>query len=482
MNPQQFVFSYGLVLATILFCCVIALSVAVLWLLRERQRRKAEIHENSLIFDRSSLRILFKDDQNRILRLNEPAARFMGHTADSATGKSGYELFPKVAKRLHDEDLEAIKSGEARLGEIKDLGSVAEVEVWGYADKIPYKDPTTGEDRILVIAADVTEQVKWALDLRHIEERFNLAIEMSSIGTWDWNILSGENYWSPRMKEIVGIDADAPVRGPSIFEGRLHPDDVERVLDARSTHLNEKVPYSIEYRLRHENGEYVWVRTRGQAVWDDAGNPTRMAGTVEEITERVALEQRLAFLAHHDPLTGLSNRTFFAEQLDAALNRARRGEGFALFFLDLDGFKNVNDTLGHAAGDEMLKAVSDELRNCVREIDTIARMGGDEFAIIQASTETVEEVEVLAERILKTIGSAKKIDNTQLVLGCSIGIAIAPGEGSDAVTLMRNADIALYRAKQDGRGIYRHFDASMRAGSDGRQMLGAEYERTVSDK
>jgi diguanylate cyclase (GGDEF)-like protein/PAS domain S-box-containing protein len=475
-------FNSGLVLTAILFCCVVVLSVAVIWLLRDRNRRTAEILENSLIFDRSSMRILIKDNQNRILRLNEPAARSMGHTVASATGKSGYELFPNVAKTLHEEDLEAIKTGEARLGEVKDLGSVAGVEVWGYADKIPYKDPTTGADRILVIAADVSEQIKWAHDLRHIEERFNLAIEMSSIGTWDWNILSNENYWSPRMKEIIGLAADAPVLSPSIFESRLHADDTERVLAARSAHLNDRVPYLIEYRLRHENGDYVWVRTCGQAVWDDTGKPTRMAGTVEEITERVALEQRLAYLAHHDPLTGLANRTFFAEQLDGALNRARRGEGFALFFLDLDGFKDVNDTLGHAAGDEMLKAVSDELRNCVREIDTIARMGGDEFAIIQASTQTIDEAQILAERVLKAIGSPKTIENTKSVVGCSIGIAIAPGDGGDAVTLMRSADIALYRAKQDGRGIYRHFDASMQAGTDNRQMHGAEFKRAVANK
>lgn len=475
-------FNFGLVITAILICCVVVLSIAVILLLRERSRRLAEIYENRLIFDRSSLRILFKDDQNRILRLNGPAARFMGHTVASATGKSGYELFPNVAKMLHEEDLEAIKSGEARLGEVKDLGSVAEVKVWGYADKIPFKDPSTGEDRILVIATDVSEQINWAADLRHIEERFNLAIEMSAIGTWDWDIRSDTIYWSPRMMEIVGLRADAPLHSPSIFENRLHPDDVERVLAARSAHLNEKVPYSIEYRLRHENGEYVWVRTRGQAVWDDTGNPTRMAGTVEEITERVVLERRLAYLAHHDPLTGLSNRTFFAEQLDGALNRARRGEGFALLFVDLDGFKNVNDTLGHAAGDEMLKAVSDELRNCVREIDTIARMGGDEFAIIQASTQTIDEAQILAERILKATGSPKTIENTQSVVGCSIGIAIALGDGSDPVTLMRNADIALYCAKQDGRGIYRHFDASMRASMNNRQMPGTVFERSVSNK
>ena len=270
----------------------------------------------------------------------------------------------------------------------------------------------------------------------------------------------------------------------SDFEGRLHADDVERVRAARNAHLQDRVPYSIEYRLRHNDGRDVWVRARGQAVWDDEGNPVRMAGSTEDVTERVELEHRLAYLAHHNSLTGLFNRAFFNEDLEAALNHAAEGETFSLLFLDLDGFKAVNDTLGHVAGDELLKVVARRLCGCVSEADTVARLGGDEFALILRSAETVEAASDLAEQIITAIGSPyKKIRNTQTQVGSSIGIALAPGAGAgaDPQTLMHNADLALYCAKQDGRGRYRCFEPMMKASSIDRQALGIDLKRALAE-
>lgn len=478
---QQLPSSSLIMFVAILVCCVIGLSVAAVWLFRERRRLSDSKFEFDLILNHTGLRILLKDANNRILRLNEPAARFIGCTAAEATGQSGYDLFPRYAKARHDEDLEVIRSGKPSLGEVKEMGSVDGVKLWGRADKIPYKDPSSGEDRILTVANDVTEQVNAAADLRRSEERFNLAVEMSSIGTWDWDISKGELYWSPRLREIVGTPKESFASQFADFESRLHPDDVERVRAARRAHMRDKVPYSIEYRLRHENGLYVWVRARGQAVWDGAGNPVRMAGSTEDVTERIHLEQKLAYLAHHDSLTGLYNRAVFNERLEAALKLTARGETFALLFVDLDGFKNVNDTLGHAAGDELLKYVAERLRRSVREKDTVVRLGGDEFALILNSAKTVEQASALAERIIDAIGSPFTIHNTQTQVGCSIGVAIAPRAGSNPQTLMHNADLALYSAKQDGRGRYRCFEPSMKASSADREALYLDLKRALAN-
>lgn len=416
VDMQQLPDGPVIILIAILACCVVGLSAMAVWLFRERRRLSYSKFEFDLILNRTGLRIMLKDANNRILRLNEPAARFFGSTVAEATGKSGYELFPKYAKDRHDEDLEIIRSGKPSLGEVKEMGSVDGVKLWGRADKISYKDPSTGEDRILMVANDVTEQVNAAAALRRSEERFNLAVEMSSIGTWDWDISKGELYWSPRLREIVGSPKESFASKFADFENRLHPDDVERVRAARSAHILDKVPYSIEYRLRHESGLYVWVRARGQAVWDEAGNPVRMAGSTEDVTERVKLEQRLAYLAHHDSLTGLCNRAYFNERLEDALKLTANGATFALLFLDLDGFKTVNDTLGHAVGDKLLKDVAERLRGSVRENDTLTRLGGDEFALILTSANTAEQASACAERIVDAIGSPFNIQNTRTLL------------------------------------------------------------------
>lgn len=477
----QVPYTYLAIVAVLLFCCVVALSATLVRLFRERRLLSHIKFEFDLILNHTGLRILLKDGNNRILRLNEPAARFLGRTVAEVEGKSGYDLFPKYARERHNEDLEVIRSGKPSRGEVKEMGSVDGVKLWGRADKIPYKDPSTGEDRILTVANDISEQVNAAADLRRSAERYNLAVEMSSIGTWDWNISTGELYWSPRLREIVGSPKETFASQFSGFESRLHPDDIERVRAARSAHIRDKIPYSIEYRLRHENGEYVWVRARGQAVWDEAGNPVRMAGSTEDVTERVELEQRLAYLAHHDPLTGLYNRAFFNERLEAALKLTARGETFALLFLDLDGFKSVNDTLGHVAGDELLRNVALRLENCVRHTDTVARLGGDEFALILSSAKTVEQGSALAELIIEAIGSPFTIQNTQMQVGCSIGVAVAPGGGADPQTLMHNADLALYCAKEKGRGRYCCFEPQMKASSVDRQTLGIDLKRAIAD-
>jgi diguanylate cyclase (GGDEF)-like protein/PAS domain S-box-containing protein len=456
-----------------------ALSLWLVWLLREHQRLRRVEHEFQLILNHTSLRILYKDDKNRILRLNETAARFLGCTVKEATGQSGYELFPKYAAARHKEDLEVIHSGKPQIGEVKEMKRAGDVPYWGRADKIPYKDPVTGEDRILMIASDVSEQVNTQLALKWSEERYHLAIEMSSIGTWDWNIATGEFYWSPRMKEMLGL-AESFAPKFSDFEDRLHPDDIARVREARRTHLERRVPYLMEYRLRHATGSYVWLRARGQAIWDDQGNAVRMAGSVEDITERVALEQRLAFAAHHDGLTGLSTRMVFVERLKEWLRRCVQGEGFALLFIDLDGFKAINDTLGHGAGDEVLRAVAERLGASVKEGDVLARLGGDEFALLHGSADPSETAGAVAERIIEAIGAPFTVGQTSAAVGVSVGIAVAPRDGLDTASLMNRADLALYSAKHSGRGTYRFYRPEMEARNRDRHALGIDLRRATT--
>ena len=187
----------------------------------------------------------------------------------------------------------------------------------------------------------------------------------------------------------------------------------------------------------------------------------------------------MVHLAHHDALTDLPNRVLFRQRLEHALAYARQGGGLALLCLDLDQFKAVNDTLGHPVGDELLRAVAERLAGQLRETDTVARLGGDEFAIVQSRIEKPSEATAFAGRLIELIEAPFEVAGHQIVIGTSIGIAFAPQDGIDADQLLRSADLALYRAKSDGRGVYRLFHAEMDAQMQARRLLELDLRQAL---
>ena len=200
----------------------------------------------------------------------------------------------------------------------------------------------------------------------------------------------------------------------------------------------------------------------------------------EDITDRRRAEAQIAHMARHDVLTNLPNRILLREHLEQAIARMRRGEGFAVLCLDLDRFKNVNDTLGHPIGDTLLKAVAGRLRHCVGDGDTVARLGGDEFAIVQVGIERPEDSSALATRILERVSEPYEIEGNHVVVGTSIGIALAPSDGTDPDQLLKNADMALYLAKADGRGTHRFFEPEMDARLQARRALELDLRRALT--
>ncbi len=201
--------------------------------------------------------------------------------------------------------------------------------------------------------------------------------------------------------------------------------------------------------------------------------------TCQDITARQRAEQQVAFLARHDTLTWLPNRVMFCERIEQAIAQTARGISAAVLFLDLDHFKAVNDTLGHPVGDRLLCAVAVRLESCVRQVDAIARFGGDEFGVIQIGPERVEDVAVLAQRICDVVSAPYDVDGHQVIIGVSIGIALVPADGSDADQLLKNADIALYRAKADGRGVFRLFEPAMDAHLQDRRVLELDLHQAL---
>jgi diguanylate cyclase (GGDEF)-like protein len=203
--------------------------------------------------------------------------------------------------------------------------------------------------------------------------------------------------------------------------------------------------------------------------------------THEDISERTRAEERIRHMARHDSLTGLPNRAAFRDEMEQALKRARRGQMLATMCLDLDHFKNVNDTLGHLVGDKLLCAVAARLKDVVRETDTIARLGGDEFAVLQVGLDKPEAASSFAQRIITAINQPYDLEGHQVVVSTSVGIAIAPNDGSTTEQLLRNADMALYRAKSDGRSMFRYFEAEMDQQLQARRSLEIDLRNAVQN-
>ena len=329
---------------------------------------------------------------------------------------------------------------------------------------------------------DVTERARAAAALRDSEERYALAARGANDGLWDWNLATNEVYYSPRWKAMLGCGDTEVGSGPEDWLSRVHPDDVERVRNDISSHLAGYAPHlQTEHRVRHHDGHWLWVLCRGVAVRDAAGKPTRMSGSQTDITDRKNTEERLIHDAFHDALTGLPNRSLFADLLTRSLGRARRRADyrFAVLFIDLDRFKVVNDSLGHSTGDELLKAITRRIERCVRPGDTVARLGGDEFTILVDDIGDSSDATRVADRVQRELAQPFNLGGHEVFTSASIGIAVSSTGYNQADDLLRDADIAMYRAKALGKARYEVFDTAMHARAKALLELETDLRRAV---
>ena len=301
---------------------------------------------------------------------------------------------------------------------------------------------------------------------RSSEERWALAAQGAHDGLWDWDLEKGVLELSPRWHDLLGLEAgedSGTGRDLDIWLERVHPDDRSSLESALEAHIRgEAEHFEHEHRIQNRDGRYVWVVQRGLAVRDETGNAYRMAGSMNDITARKRAEAQLAHDAIHDYLTGLPNRALLRDRVDQALRHATREDDHcALLFLDVDRFKNVNDSLGHAAGDELLLQIAGRLQTAVREADTVARLGGDEFAILTHDVEDVSDAGHAAQRILDRMMQPFVISGTEIYTGSSIGISLSASSYHRADDMIRDAEIAMYRAKAGGKNRYEVFDEDM---------------------
>jgi diguanylate cyclase (GGDEF)-like protein/PAS domain S-box-containing protein len=258
------------------------------------------------------------------------------------------------------------------------------------------------------------------------------------------------------------------------------PEDADRIINCdREASISDKRVIVAEFSVRTPVRGLRTVTTTRLVVRDEKGGLSHLIAVIEDITDRRESEKKILYMAHHDSLTGLPNRALLRERLDQGVMRVERGESLAVLCLDLDDFKTVNDTLGHPVGDALLKIVAERLCDCIRETDTVARFGGDEFAILQTATKSLTDVTTLARRIVEAIHAPFDVGNHQVTVGVSIGIAVSPGDGVDPVQLLKNADLALYRAKAEGRGSYRFFEPEMDTHMRARRALEIDLRKAL---
>jgi diguanylate cyclase (GGDEF)-like protein/PAS domain S-box-containing protein len=316
-------------------------------------------------------------------------------------------------------------------------------------------DPRAPEESAIFTLADVDQRVAAERALKDSEEMLRLAVDAANLYYWEWDAASDQLRWGRQPGMELKAGGDRTWRG---YAEVVHPEDRERYLEVGREAIERGQPFEIEYRVNARDGRLLWLAARGAPMRDGAGRFTRMIGISQDITERKQREEMVRFLAYHDSLTGLPNRRLLDDRLKQALYQAqRRDASIAVMLVDLDDFKHVNDSAGHRSGDAVLREVAMRLGGCVRKADTLARHGGDEFVIVLPDVRGEPDCRIVAEKVLRALAAEFRIDGSGFKLGASIGISVFPGDAGDPDSLLRNADAAMYRAKQLGRNQYRFY-------------------------
>jgi diguanylate cyclase (GGDEF)-like protein/PAS domain S-box-containing protein len=318
--------------------------------------------------------------------------------------------------------------------------------------------------------------------LRQSEERYALAALAANDGLWDWDLIRDRCDYSLRWRAMLGLENTPLLPLAREWLDRVHPDDAPRLRAELEALLSGSAPrLESEHRLRHADGTWRWVLVRALALRDRGTRASRLAGSITDISARKRAEEELRRAAMHDGLTGLVNRAYFLESLERAVARVQRrpDRAIGLLFLDLDRFKQVNDSLGHLAGDRLLCSIARRLQSCVRPGDVLARLGGDEFAVLLDDIRDPVDAVGVAERMQDALQMPLLSEGTEVVVTASIGIAFGGIGLEGAEELLRDADLAMYRAKASGKARFEVFDVGSRASERARAGLENDLRRAL---
>ncbi len=425
--------------------------------------------------------IMIADAQGTITRFNRKFAEMWEIPARILEAQDDYAALQWAMRQLRDP--------ESFVSRVHSLYSAPEAEGM---DKIEFLDGRVFERYSVpqrvggeIIGRvwsfrDVTERERTQAALRSSEARFRAVFDHAAVGI---ALLSADGRMvetNPALQQFLGYSISE--LQDQRFYHFVPPEDADGLaatVDAIATGVVPEL--TVEQRYIRGNGDPVWAAlTMSRAVGPDGGEPKGIIAMVQDISTRKSLEERLTHQASHDPLTNLANRTLFRQRVELALQRARHRDSVVVMFLDLDNFKSVNDSLGHSAGDQLLISAAERLLNATRGSDTVARFGGDEFAVLLENVREDDEARVVADRINKAIRHPFQIGNESVTVGVSVGITRPHTDKDSADELLRNADVAMYTAKGDGKGRYKFFEQSMHTAVVDRLELESDLRRAVS--
>jgi len=432
------------------------------------------------VVDQVSEGIVMLEGSSKLIREANPAfAALLGYDPERLPGLPLYDLTTQSPLELDTDFSGLLDTGARTIGERRYLrsdGSLVDVEV--SASRIIYG----GRDVLAVVLRDITARKKAEAALRESEQRYQLATQGANDGLWDWDLTTNEVYFSSRWKSMLGYSDEQINGSPDSWFTLVHPEDLEQLRTQLDAHLKGGTEhFQSEHRMLHSAGSYRWMLSRGMAVWGEDHQPTRIAGSQTDITERKQVENQFRHDAFHDALTGLPNRALFLDRLGQAVERSKRRPDFlfALLFLDFDRFKVINDSLGHTTGDQLLIAGARRLEGCLRTMDTIARLGGDEFVILLEYIESPRDAIHVAERIQETLRPAFHIEGHDIFISASTGIVLSTIGYDRAEDVLRDADIAMYRSKALGRSRYELFNTSLRSMAVARLEMETQMRRSL---
>lgn len=404
--------------------------------IHEETRNLQSLHKDIGKQFRKALRVFNNSDTN---------ASVVADTFMSSLENQPVELISKIKSDLVDyrnaklNEKKAERAHEERLLTITLLAALA-------ASLLIY---------VLLVDSNVAKPAERANQLAEV---IQTAQQIAKFGTWDWDSKTDQHYWSEGIYSILGIEPKEQPPSKNAFLHALHEDDRDRVKKTFNKALEDQSLFEIEARVRLPANRERVFQQRGQVIRNPRSGVIRMTSIIYDITERKESEKRLSYLANYDTLTTLPNRHLFKDRLDHALAQAERNKNeVALIYLDLDHFKSVNDALGHHAGDELLVEAAIRIKKFIRSSDTIARLGGDEFIILIDQFESSNQIAAVADHILYQLNQVFHIEGNEIFVSASMGITLYPEDGKDFETLLKNADSAMYLAKEEGRNSYHFF-------------------------
>lgn len=359
--------------------------------------------------------------------------------------------------------------------------------LWLMCSAYPILDSFHQTTQVVVSFTDVTSLKQAERSFQKSEERLRLVLRGANDAAWDWDLLSQDLYYSPRWWQMVGHAPNAMPSSIAVWKRFVHPRDLSQAIKVLDRALKSSAnSYEVEFRLRHADGHYVPVLSRAFILRDQSGKPIRVSGTNTDLTERKLAESQINKLAYYDPLTDLPNRRSMTERLRKSLKTsARSRQHGALLFIDLDNFKILNDTRGHDAGDVLLQQAAQRLRRCVRDSESVGRMGGDEFVLVLENLgygvdEAGMKTKGIAQKIRDALAFPYTIDGSEYRCTPSIGITLFKGANTSFKNVMKQADLAMYQAKAAGRNTVRFFDATMQRAADERHALESDLRSALS--